>query len=302
MAAFHGARLVAMVVQWHVPLRVRGRSTAGRTAGDVAVHPAYRGLGLWNRVRVLPVEAPGSELFYGFTLNPIVRGSATRRNPQAFGKDVHVLQKRLPRHRFRRPRLITGAVRLRSPAAAAVQVEEVGRFDERVDALFEECAPEFDFIIERRQEWLNWRYADPRGGRSSLRLATDGDGRLLGYAVLRTQRFWSKPDVDVAGRRQPYLERGIIADLLVLPGRDDTLHVLCQDAAAFFQARGLATATLWTGPGHPYRDTCIDEGFAYTGDEIEFRLRPADPDHPDYRSLATEGSRIHLQPGDTDHV
>ncbi len=39
-------------------------------------------------------------------------------------------------------------------------VEEIDRFDEGVDALFERCCPSLGLMVERTAPYLNWKYVD----------------------------------------------------------------------------------------------------------------------------------------------
>jgi hypothetical protein len=204
------------------------------------------------------------------------------------------------RARIRPARERLGAVL--PPRDRGIKVQEAAAFDERVVDLFDDAAGPFDFIVERTPAWLNWRYCDRRGGQSSVRLATGRDGRLLGYAVLRVQRLWCRDADDPSTPARVYLERGVIADVLVRPGREDALRALIRDAACHFDARGLSSAVAWMPRNHPYREALLREGFAVSGDVIDFRLRSQAPGDPDYAFLAEPGTRIHLMPGDTDTV
>lgn len=67
-------------------------------------------------------------------------------------------------------------------APAELSVARVERFDERVDALFEEVHPRVGLVGERSARWLNWRYVDNPTQRQELFLLERGD-RLEGYLV-----------------------------------------------------------------------------------------------------------------------
>jgi hypothetical protein len=59
------------------------------------------------------------------------------------------------------------------------EIVTLNRFDDRTDALWHEAKHQFDFAVERTQDYLNWRYADHRSDRFVVRVAVDGD-RVLG--------------------------------------------------------------------------------------------------------------------------
>jgi hypothetical protein len=79
----------------------------------------------------------------------------------------------------------------------------VETFGAPFDRLWLEAAPSFDFVAERSSAFLNWRYADPRGGEHTVFAAWDGE-QALGYIAFRM-----------------YIGRGQILDILTLPGRAD---------------------------------------------------------------------------------
>jgi hypothetical protein len=90
----------------------------------------------------------------------------------------------------------------------------------------------------RHRAYLNWRYADPRAGRYTIRVAEE-KGELLGYVVPAVSRG-----------------KGFIADLLVLPGRLDVVAALVEDAAGHLAERGLSALRCWCAKRHPYRRCC----------------------------------------------
>lgn len=55
------------------------------------------------------------------------------------------------------------------------------QFTEEYDQLWEEVGPSFPIAVERRKEYLNWRYANPCASYNFLR--ADVDGKLRGFLV-----------------------------------------------------------------------------------------------------------------------
>ena len=90
-------------------------------------------------------------------------------------------------------------------------------FDARIDDFWCEIEKEFDFIVIKNKEYLNWRYCDPRGGKYVIKQAVYDD-HVLGYSVLRfNERVKDYPI-------------GYIVDLLVLHQRFDVTKALLKDA------------------------------------------------------------------------
>jgi hypothetical protein len=58
-----------------------------------------------------------------------------------------------------------------------------------VDDLWRQVSNRHDFIVERRRDYLNWRYLDPSAGQYVIKQAESDEGRLLGFCVLRINRY-----------------------------------------------------------------------------------------------------------------
>ena len=101
-----------------------------------------------------------------------------------------------------------------------LEVEELARFDERVDAFFERFAQGRPAIAVRDVERLNWRYADHPERDYRCALVKRGE-EILGYAVLR-EGSWGGH------------EGGLLVDWLVLPEREAWFELLvwARDASA----------------------------------------------------------------------
>jgi hypothetical protein len=65
-------------------------------------------------------------------------------------------------------------------------LQRLARFDERVDRLFQRCAPRTGLVGVRSAAWLNWRYVDTPGRRQECWGLLRGD-ELLGYVVAELQ-------------------------------------------------------------------------------------------------------------------
>ncbi len=172
----------------------------------------------------------------------------------------------------------------RSPAQAPWTIEQRGRFDSRVDVLWEEARQAFGLLLDRRQEFLNWRYCDPRGGAFNV-VTAEQDGRILGYVVTRVSNG-----------------EGYVADLLALPGRLDVVDSLLADAIASLRAGGVERVECWTSRGHPYEEVLARRGFDKKKRTLRFSFRPCGASLAELTALRDPAAVIHLMPGDTDIV
>lgn len=136
------------------------------------------------------------------------------------------------------------SLRVRQNRRHLVTIRDVERFDERVDAFGAEAGGPFEFVLERTQAYVNWRYADPRAGDFAIKLAEE-EGQMVGYAVLRKTN----------GRAQ-------LADMMALPGRDDVVQTLTIAALEHFREAGEPTVQFLMPKNHAYEQTLRSCGFA----------------------------------------
>lgn len=161
-------------------------------------------------------------------------------------------------------------------------VRTVAEFDERITAFFEAAASAFDLIQVRDREFLNWRYADRRAGPFTIRIAEDGD-TILGYVVVRALATGAD-----------------LADLLVLPGRDDVAYALVRDALDVARAAGAPAMRSWMVERHPYHRLLLHHGFIPVRRIVEptYESRTT----PVQSFLTDPDAAVHLMLGDTDHL
>ena len=169
-------------------------------------------------------------------------------------------------------------------------VSAVERCDERFDDLHERAAGQFDFILQRDHAYLNGRYLDRRGGTFSI-LAAEAGEELLGYAAVTV----------VHGR-------GHIADLLVLPGREDVTRSLIEASLEHCAGLGSSAVECTMMLHHPYSSVLRDAGFvrlAARSENAIWRLvfTPHLAGVEVLREFAeNEHANIHLMEGDSDII
>jgi GNAT superfamily N-acetyltransferase len=128
---------------------------------------------------------------------------------------------------------VMGMRRATGAGEVGLEVERGGRFNERVDHLFQPVAPVLGFVAERSREILNWRYVDIPHRCFELHRATGTDGRSRGYLVTEIQ------PLDTDG-----LRRGDIVDFLVHPEDDEAIGSLLASADEEFREAEVDFAVL----------------------------------------------------------
>lgn len=301
-------RIVAFQLNLHWGMKVGSRELVARRGWDSAVHPDFQGQGVMSIMRPA-MHAPFDvtpDLFLGGSDHPATprlheKGNEDRRDfghrwlvfvrPLTVGAALRTFKlrpNRTPRKlagalaTFTRWLLIEARERI-SRASLAWEIRTVDRFDDRIDAFCEEASRQFDFMSLRTKEVLNWRFADPRAGDFTIRLATEGD-QVLGYSVLRVANG-----------------AGHIADLLALPGRLDVVASLARDATS--QLRSSApTIECWLFENNPYARALRSCGFLGRRRRRQLTYEAVGVPVSEIEFLSDRSTVAHLSLGDMDYV
>ena len=208
---------------------------------DVAVHPHYRRMGIYNKMNAaisLLRWTAGTKIIFWTTGNPILKKSLVKPGRRAFPQEVvHFIRIRdvdlhfkmspsdnawIKKVGYRIMNFIDNFSHVRSLSSIEkVKIKSVSTFDDRVNLFWDKIAGKYSFIVERRQDYLNWRYCDSRGGNYRVFIAEEEES-LIGYCVVMINRY---------NKDYP---RGYIVDLLKLPNRFDVSEALIQEAIDYF--------------------------------------------------------------------
>jgi hypothetical protein len=227
---------------------------------DLSVLHEYRSMGLWKGMiatRNSYPEFKEVKFKYASSANPIVIESWKKRGFNIMPQSVKYMLsvKDMKMHLEKRPvddpvmaRLGVSLLKGLDKITPRKNVEkkgnysivEVDSFDERVDDFWDKLKTSYNFIVERKKEFLNWRSMGQTWWRFKRIIALDDNGSVIGYTVLK---------VDI---RDEYHE-GEIYDLLTLPGREDVAEGLIGAACEHFEEQGLNVAYFRCTSGHPHQ-------------------------------------------------
>ena len=236
------------------------------TPAAIHVNARRSAMRLGNEIRTFTYQRHPFRLFVGSGVAGRLRAPARAARTIAFTA--------LQRLRHRQKRLPN----------ATWKVVTAERFDERVDAFFDEAARPFEFIQVRDHNFLNWRYADPRSGDSTIRVAEEG-GAILGYAVLHVGQG-----------------RGHIMDLLALPDRLDVVQSLVGDALDQLTPHQVESVHCWMASEHPYNEVLKGHGFVPSRNSVAFTYEPLSMDAEALAFLSDPHAPIHFMHGDSDWI
>lgn len=234
-----GERVVGTHGHMPVIYDVDGRDVPGAMSQDDFLSPMCRGKGL-HKVLLDGALDQCPEIIGAMWFNEQSHRSYLKQgwtDVPGFRRYVHFLDARALAAQVGNPWLAR-ALRGLGPVGLAAQaawvrrrrrrdlrVEDLGRFDERCEALHRRIAPRLGIIVRRTADYLNWRFVSKPGARYVRRVLLAADGRLLGWAV-----HGINADEDPPAAR--------VLELLADPSEHGALETLLLDAIDAARAGG----------------------------------------------------------------
>jgi len=242
-------------------LKIRDKFFLCCEVGDVAVHPDFRGLGVYTNIDDLKYKLltrANVYLAYGVTGNPIVKRRGTKVGWLYFPHpvlnlvrilDTNLHLKMMPaeyawlkKYGYQFLKAVNRIVNFYTHQPASISkfhIDELDRYDDRINVFWDKIKDNYNFIIVDIKKYLNWRYYDTRGGEYIVKKVELEDA-ILGYAVLRINRYKKEYPV------------GYIVDLLTLPDHTDAANALFADAIQYFDDQSVNLVQYWVVKNHPY--------------------------------------------------
>ena len=261
-------RLAGLYSDIPVRLRLGDQIVAGAQAADAMVAPEMRRQGLFTGIawQTFPrAEEAGVELIYAFP-NPVSLVGSVERLGFVYAGEIPRYTKvldpaaMLAGSGWKGPRMwdYRGALELaravgrrkEPPPGRVAQVQEVGAFDARFDALWAGAAGGFPIAVVRDAAYLTWRYLQNPLVDYRVLVAERG-GVLAGYAVLSLRDL--EKDGTVA-----------LAELMVASGDQEAGLALLVGATARAREMGGVQLQCWMVPQRAfYRDLLVRSGFVF---------------------------------------
>jgi len=310
-------QIVGTFLTWIFNLKISDSIFRTSNGVDIAVHPNYRGFGLFTKTRDFTGNLRSAydlKTHIGMSDNPIVIQKYERdseENPTLWPKfpfnvnrlirinDVNEYLKKNPiDDAFIKKAgytALSSAYKLESILSLKPKIKgrfklrQISFFDNSIDEFWDSIKESYAFILERKKEYLNWRYFDPRAGHYRV-LQAEEDGKMVGYSVLRINHY--KPDN----------LKGFIVDLLAAPGRLDIVDVLLKEAVRYFEGLGINAIFSLGFEDHPYSSIYRNYGFVtYTKSKLYLWLTE-DLGKAIERLRKSKVERAHIALGDEDEI
>lgn len=264
------------LIKW---TKIGDQEVLARKGAEAAVHPDYRQMGIYSSLvkeRRKKNRELGVVLSYGLISNPVLidlkkRQTGEMREPE-FPQPLRQLVriKNIPRfldhHKegdgeflyrvisytgIRLLKAINKIQRLLNPGEKPTPVctlRKIKRFDERLDKFWNDLKDEYDFIVVKSEEYLNWRYCDLRGGEYQIWTA-EKEEKVVGYMVLR-----------IDDRELDHLV-GYIMEVLAPREHGDIVDYFIGQANKYFDREEVNAAYFTVVSGHPYENIIKKHGY-----------------------------------------
>lgn len=303
-------RIVGCLHSFSLKIKVGNKICLGTQALDLVVHPEFRRKVIFKKMLDLATKMrkeSGSQFHYYLTWNPWLNkhlSKSYREFPYVITRLYRIhdiglqLRKQLVKYAFiyrcgfhlvKLANRCRNALRPCCPPSYDFQIGKMIHFDERMERFWEEIKVHYQFIVERSQDYLNWRYCDPRCGGYLVKIA-QRDAKILGYMVLRIDRH--RPDYPI----------GYIVDLLTLPNQLDVATALVEDAVSYFDSHQINMVLCMIKKNHPCEAILKRNGFITKRERVPLLYKEYAEIEELKRSEASSSSRIHFAYGDLDVI
>lgn len=246
------------------PFMVNGQEEVGGFLNATVTHPEYRKRGFFSKslLHVLDVAGKEEKLRFAISFPNDNSYPLHLKNPRIAALcDLPLYVKVL------RPEKISDKIPLPVPVfklllsmaqrskqrtlPQGVSIQEMKHFDSRFDGLWEKVKNLNKVWIQRTSAYLNWRYARSTLGQYSIFAAVDQhDGTISGYTVTKDEvRFG--------------LNLGLILDLVVLPGDDNSATILVNRGIERLAQQGVDVIGCLMLRHHPLVRALKENGLLY---------------------------------------
>jgi hypothetical protein len=285
-------------------IKVGKKRFISQKGADAAVHSEYRRKGVYRnivRLKQKMLEKCEYHIAYWLTSNPILlkmkwEGSEARPFPHPLVYLVRIqdIDKHLQHNEYDRPDIVLKVGYIGAKALSTMEpkrtikkqsefnITEITKFGFEINGLWDKVKDNYDFIVEKTMDYLNWRYCDPRGGNYKTLLARD-ENQILGYIVYKINRYRKEYPI------------GNIMEVLALPNRSDVVDSLIDVVVKRFDSTSVNIVHAQIIKGHPYEALLKRHGFVNArkksylnyspvalGDELK-RFTNAPPDRLNYQ-------------------
>lgn len=309
--ALSGEKIISCNHGIFLDTKLGDKTVLGHQASDLATHPDFRRLGATKLMAAmkLPLHKKyGTAFTFTIAENPIVT-NVIRKDAPLFPQplielvrihdfNLHLNMTDTSGSWFKLPVLqlikmsghILSSLDIPKNISDEFEIKSIQYFDNNVDTLYDSIKHSFNFLIERKNIYLNWRYCDSRGGNYIKLVAKSSEG-ILGYIVLRINRY-----------RKEYPTAWIV-DLFTNYNRQDVASALLSEGLQIIDKNGVNIVRYWAVKGTSFEQTFKNHGFMDVRKNVPsvvVRPRTVGDEFKEFSSSSP--AQLHLQAGDTEYI
>lgn len=245
-------------------IKIKDKIRVCASRGDLTVDQDYRGKGVWsysNEYATYTEKRENFDMVYYLTGNEKIIQRMKKIRPQFPQRLVNwVIIEDIEKHIEHMPVeqewLIKLGVKIlkalsrktRIDKNPSLEIKEITYFGEEFQRFWNIVSKEYQFIVERDTNYLNWRYTDPRPGKHII-YAVYQSGTPLGYIVLRVNRYKEEYPV------------GYIVDLLTTLDDSEVARILIDTAKQYFKKQEINLVNCLMVKGSRYEKSLKENGF-----------------------------------------
>ncbi|MFC1920717.1 GNAT family N-acetyltransferase [Chloroflexota bacterium] len=230
-------------------VQVKNNPVKAALSVNTMTHPDYRGKGIFpylGKQTYQTCRQKGIKFVYGFPNNNIYESRIKKLDWVGFGK-MSILRKDLD-----------GIKTLQE----FPNIREIYEFSSEIDSLWEQNMHDYNIVVPRVKEFLNWRFVQHPTVEYYRYIYADENNAPAGYVVLKTYNDGTE---DV----------GHIVDMLCMNDRD-VIKSLIDFSCNFFFQRRINSISCWMPEHSLYARVLEEEGFSRQEIETFFGVKRLD--------------------------
>jgi GNAT superfamily N-acetyltransferase len=305
--ALDGYRLVGCQHSPYVNLKIGEGVYLCECGGDLAIDPEYRGRGIWSRMTSVWDKHRKTDYILGYSnsFTEVVIKKVKATKSLLFPSSVKHYTRIKDIDRYLEVKKSTnklikklGFLGLKWVSSfrsiflgvnlSMYEVSSIVEFDDRINDLWDYVKCQYNVVVERKKEYLNWRFCDSRGGEYEVRIVED-KGSVLGYSVLRINRD------------NPNYPEGYIVEIFSIDDVD-VAESLFNDACIFFDENGVEVVHYWAPSDHYYSKIIYKYGLLDAMSELLIWFGNSITPGLGEEIESSEKDRVFFQIGDLDWI
>lgn len=235
---FDGDKLIGHHFAIPIDVQIQAAPVRGTFGMNAVTHPDYREQGIYTyllRETHKESRQRGSQFEYGFP------------NQNAYP----VLTHRLGWKGLAKMSILYKDLQGESPglplSKGIHEICQIEKFGDDVDLLWRKVEREYNVIVPRTKEFLNWRYVERPGVSYNKYVSRESNGQVVGYIILKI--FSTETET-----------RGHIVDILSVNDRE-VVKGLIKRSFDYFIEKGINNVSCWMQDNYSYADALKEEGF-----------------------------------------